>query len=133
QKLMILLTDGNDTASKVPPAHAADIAQQKGIVIYTIGVGDPAATGENRVDLAALRDVASVTRGRFFRAEDGADLTSVHADIDKLAAVKLQPQTWRPKLPLFQWPLAVAVALTLAFWGALLVATFASRRTVRHA
>ena len=52
QKVMILLTDGNDTASRVPPEHAADIAQQNGVMIYTIAVGDPAASDENRVDLS---------------------------------------------------------------------------------
>src|SRR6516225_1086822 len=44
QKLLILLTDGNDTASRVPPEHAADIAHQNGVVVYTIGVGDPTAS-----------------------------------------------------------------------------------------
>ncbi len=73
QKLLILLTDGNDTASRVPPEHAADIAQQNGVVVYTIGVGDPAASGENRVDLErAASESPSTTGGQFFRAEDGA-------------------------------------------------------------
>ena len=90
QKLVILLTDGNDTASKVPPEHAADIARQKGVVVYTIGFGDPNVTGENRVDLATLREVASITGGQFFRAEDGAQLAEIYADIDRLAPVKLE-------------------------------------------
>ena len=59
QRMLVLLTDGNDTASRVPPAHAAEIAQQRGLTIYTIGVGDPQASGENRVALQVLRDVAS--------------------------------------------------------------------------
>ena len=109
QKLLILLTDGNDTASRVPPEHAADIAQQNGVVIYTIGVGDPAASGENRVDLGVLQSVASTTGGQFFRAEDGAQLQAIYADIDRLAPAKLQTLSWRPKLPLFQWPLGAAV------------------------
>ena len=120
QKLVILLTDGNDTASKVPPEHAADIARQKGVVVYTIGFGDPNVTGENRVDLSTLREVASMTGGHFFRAEDGTQLAEIYADIDRLAPVKLETISWRPKLPLFQWPLGAAVILALALWCLLL-------------
>ena len=132
QKLLILLTDGNDTASRVPPEHAADIARQNGVVIYTIGVGDPAASGENRVDLSVLQNMASTTQGRFFRAEDGAQLAAIYADIDKLAPAKLDTQSWRPKLPLFQWPLGAAVILALALWLALLAGSEWRRRKVAH-
>jgi Ca-activated chloride channel homolog len=132
QRMLILLTDGNDTASRVPPAHAAEIAQQHGLVVYTIGVGDPAATGEDRVDLQTLRDVASTTGGRFFRAENGEQLEAIYADIDKLAPVKRQMETWRPKLPLFQWPLGVAVVLGLTVWSLLLLRDVTGR-TTHHA
>jgi Ca-activated chloride channel family protein len=121
QRVLILLTDGNDTASRVPPVHAAEIAQQRGLTIYTIGVGDTEASGENRVDLPALREVASTTGGRFFRAENGEQLEAIYADIDKLAPVKVQTESWRPKLPLFQWPLGAAVVLGLGLWTVLLL------------
>jgi Ca-activated chloride channel family protein len=130
EKLLILLTDGNDTASRVPPEHAADIARQHGLVIYTIGVGDPAASGENRVDLGTLRTVADTTGGQFFRAEDGAQLQSIYADINRLAPAKLQTLSWRPKLPLFQWPLGAALILSLALWLTLLASSEWSRRRV---
>jgi Ca-activated chloride channel family protein len=131
QKLLILLTDGNDTASRVPPEHAADVARQHGLVIYTVAVGDPNATGENRVDLGILRQIASMTDGHFFRAEDGAELEAIYNDIDKLAPIKLETESWRPKLPLFQWPLGGAVALTLALWIALLIGSgIFARRTL---
>jgi Ca-activated chloride channel family protein len=133
QRLLVLLTDGNDTASRVPPEHAADIARQNGVVVYTIGVGDPSASGENRVDLGVLRTVASTTGGQFFRAEDGAQLQAIYADIDRLAPAKLQTLSWRPKLPLFQWPLGAAVLLSLMLWFGLLTASLRSRRTLRHA
>ena len=128
QKILILLTDGNDTASRVPPEHAADIARQNDIAVYTVGVGDPAASGENRVDLGVLKAVASTTHGRFFRAEDGAQLQAIYADIDRLVPVKLQTLSWRPKLPLFQWPLGAAVIIALLLWLALLVGSEWSRR-----
>jgi Ca-activated chloride channel homolog len=134
QKLLILLTDGNDTASRVPPEHAADIAHQKGVVVYTIGVGDPAASGENRVDLGVLRSVAATTGGHFFRAEDGAQLQAIYADIDRLAPAKLETLSWRPKLPLFQWPLGAAIVLGLALWvGLWLSGERARKGALRHA
>jgi Ca-activated chloride channel homolog len=131
QKVLVLLTDGNDTASRVPPAQAAEIARQRGLVIYTVGVGDPAASGENRVDLDTLRSVATTTGGTFFRAEDGAQLEAIYADINRLAPVKLETQSWRPKLPLFQWPLGAAVVLALLLWTALLLRSVWGR--VSHA
>ena len=134
QKLLILLTDGNDTASRVPPEHAADIARLKGLAVYTIGVGDPAASGENRVDLGVLQSVAATTGGRFFRAEDGTQLQAIYADIDRLAPAKLDTLSWRPKLPLFQWPLGAAVVLGLALWLGLWLSAARERKGVlRHA
>jgi Ca-activated chloride channel homolog len=131
QKVLVLLTDGNDTASRVSPAQAAEIARQRGLVVYAIGVGDPAASGENRVDLDTLRSVATTTGGTFFRAEDGAQLEAIYADIDRLAPVKRETQSWRPKLPLFQWPLGTAVVLALLLWTALLLRSL--WRQARHA
>jgi Ca-activated chloride channel family protein len=131
---MILLTDGNDTASRVPPEHAADIARQNDVAVYTIGVGDPAASGENRVDLSVLQAVATTTGGHFFRAEDGTQLQAIYDDINRLAPAKLQMLSWRPKLPLFQWPLGAAVILGLLLWLLLLVGSELHRlRTVGHA
>lgn len=128
EKRLVLLTDGNDTASRVPPEHAADIAHQNGVVIDTIGVGDPAATGENRVDLGVLRSVAATTGGHFYRAEDGAQLQAIYADIDRLAPAKLDTLSWRPKQPLFQWPLGAAVVLSLLLWLGLSLESGLGRR-----
>lgn len=133
QKLLILLTDGNDTASRVPPEHAADIARQKGVAVYTIGVGDPQASGESRVDLSVLQSVAATTDGRFFRAEDGKQLEAIYADIDRLAPAKLDTLSWRPKLPLFQWPLGAAVMLGLALWLGLWLSGERAKGVFRHA
>jgi len=67
-RVMIALTDGNDTGSKVPPPQAAKIAADNGIVIHVIGVGDPTSTGEEVLDEEALRSVASTTGGRYLIA-----------------------------------------------------------------
>ena len=134
EKVLVVLTDGNDTASRVPPEHAADIARQKDMAVYTIGVGDPSASGENRVDLGVLQSVAATTGGHFFRAEDGAQLQAIYADIDRLAPAKLDTLSWRPKLPLFQWPLGAAVVLGLALWLGLWLSGERERKgALRHA
>ncbi len=52
---MIALTDGNDTASQMPPERAAEIAKDRGVVVHTVGIGDPSATGEDKVDLETLK------------------------------------------------------------------------------
>ena len=53
-RVMIALTDGNDTGSKVPPAEAAKIAADNQIQIHVIGVGDPSSVGEQELDERAL-------------------------------------------------------------------------------
>src|SRR5690606_27106825 len=83
-KVLILLTDGNDTASAVPPARAAELAARHQVVVHTIGIGDPAASGEDRVDFDALRDIARIAGGRFFRAHDRASLQEVYATLDRI-------------------------------------------------
>ncbi len=68
EKVLVLLTDGNDTASAIPPNQAAAIAKRHGIVVHTIGIGDPGTQGEEKVDLDALAQIAQITGGVAFRA-----------------------------------------------------------------
>ena len=70
QRVLILLTDGNDTGSRMPPRKAAEIASQNGITIHVVGLGDPHATGEDKVDYAALNDIAKATGGQVFHGEN---------------------------------------------------------------
>lgn len=106
-KTMIALTDGNDTASRVPPAEAARIARDKGIVIHTVATGDPTAAGEEKLDEQALKDVAGVTGGSFSRAFDRAGLEQIYARLDAVEARKVETVTFRPKTDLFWVPLAL--------------------------
>jgi len=82
-RVMIALTDGNDTGSKVPPAQAAKIAKDNDIVIHVVGVGDPRATGEEKLDEEALTDVASTTGGRYFHAADRDQLEEIYTELDR--------------------------------------------------
>ena len=68
ERMMILLTDGNDSGSKVPPKNAARIAVDYNITIHTIVVGDPEGLGQESIDEDTLRVIAEITGGGFFRA-----------------------------------------------------------------
>lgn len=113
ERVLIALTDGNDTASQVPPAKAAEIAKDKGIVIHTISVGDPRAAGEDALDVAALKDVAATTGGLYSHADDRSQLESIYHQLDQLETRKAQTITHRPRRDIYWWPLAVGFAVSL--------------------
>ena len=129
-RLLILLTDGNDTASKMTPVNAADIAKLNGVEIYTIGIGDTAATGEDRVDFDVLAAIARRTGGEFYNAEDEAALDAVYRRIDQTAVADVRTQSWRPRESLVHWPAGIAVILVLLTYAGLL---FSSRRRGKRA
>ncbi|MBY6002304.1 VWA domain-containing protein [Salipiger bermudensis] len=130
QRLLILLSDGSDTASRMSPVNAAEIAADRGVEIYTIGVGDPSATGENRVDIATLRAVAERTGGEYFFAEDAASLEAVYDRIDELAPRETETLSFRPRQSLSWVPMGLAALLGL---GAVLWLQLRTRRRHRAA
>ena len=131
QKVMILLTDGNDTGSRVPPEKAADLAAERGLVVHTVGIGDPQTSGEDRVDFEALRAVASRTGGRAYLAADRERLAGVYNELDRLESRELESFAFRPRRALFHWPLGAALAVVLAFHG-LMVLRWAAERLLRR-
>ncbi len=115
ERALILLTDGNDSGSKVPPENAARIAVDYGITIHTIAVGSLEATGNNTIDEDALREVATITGGGFYRASSREELEQIYARIDALKASDSEVLTHRSTSELYVWPLGVALCLTLGF------------------
>lgn len=113
QRLMILLSDGADTASQMTPINAAALAADRGVVIYTIGVGDPDGSGEDRVDLGGLEDIARRTGGQFFFADDEAALGAVYDEIDKQNPRAVETTSYRPSESLAHIPLTLAALLGL--------------------
>jgi Ca-activated chloride channel family protein len=128
-KVLILLTDGNDTASKMPPKQAADIAQQHGIRIHTIGIGNPKAAGEQKLDVAMLQKVAATTGGRYFLGEDQQQLQQVYDALDRLTPANQKTLSWRPKRELFFYPLGAAVVL-LAFYQLVMLTVLGTQRVM---
>ena len=119
-KVLILLSDGADTASEVPPLKAAELAARHGVRIHTIGVGSGEMTarglfGERRFNPSAdldedtLMAIAEATGGRYFRARDPAELAEVYATLDALEPVDQEAETLRRTRALFHWPLAAAL------------------------
>lgn len=112
EKVLILLTDGNDTSSAIPPERAAEIAKDHKLVIHTIGIGDPDATGEDKVDLDALARMSSMTGGRAFRALGRQqDLVDIYAALDTLTPEKVKREIYRPQRDFYWVPAAIAVAI----------------------
>lgn len=125
EKVLILLTDGNDTSSAIPVPRAAAMAAAKGVVIHTIGIGDPNADGEAKVNLAALQSIANSTGGQYFRAEDRDSLNQVYATLDRITPHTVQTFSHQPKRDLFWLPVAAAISLMTLYH---LIALLASRR-----
>ena len=113
-KTIIALTDGNDTASQVPPVEAGRVAQDRGITIHTIAIGDPTTVGEEAIDQEILKDVASTTGGDFFLALDRDQLANIYDRLDQLETREVSTVSHRPRRDLFYLPLALALLVSLA-------------------
>lgn len=121
-KVLILMTDGRNTAGEVEPLRAAELAKEAGLTVYTVGIGADAAMqrgffGSIRINPASdldedtMRAIAKKTGGRYFRARDAASFEHIYEEIDKLEPVEHGGQHFRPKTALFHWPLGAALAL----------------------
>lgn len=123
-KIVILLTDGANTAGEIEPLKAAELAAAEGLKIYTIGIGADEMIvrsffGSRRVNPSAdldettLKAIAEQTGGRYFRARDTAQLEEIYRLIDRLEPVEQDARVYRPLTALFVYPLAAALLLAL--------------------
>lgn|SRR5690606_16370950 len=129
---VILLTDGANNRGSLSPAQAAEIAKNRGIPVYTIGAGrdglvpvpveDP-RTGRvltyrqtiSDLDEPALRQIASETGGRYYRADDHSTVESAFRSIDENEKIEFQAQSYLTADELFPgFAGAGAAALLLA-------------------
>lgn len=127
-RVVILLTDGANTAGELPPRQAAELAARAGLRVYTIGIGAESMElpglfgsrfGARRVNPSAdldedtLRDIAEQTGGRYFRARDRQELATIYAELDRLEPVAQEAERYRPLVSLQHWPLGFALLLSL--------------------
>lgn len=132
-RVLVLLTDGQDTASAVKPLDAARLAADLGIRIYTIGIGASEMTlpglfgssfGARQVNPSAELDeqsltaIAELTGGTYFRARNPQELANIYQSLDQLEPVEQQTNTYRPRQALGYVPLlaALGASFLLALW-----------------
>lgn len=127
--VLILLTDGENTAGDIEPEKAAELAAQAGLKIYTIGIGSVSPQGgllagfatASPLDEQSLKQIAAQTGGQYFRATNLAELSQIYQLLDQLEPVDQEAQYFRPQVSLYFWPLLVGTLLLTLL--ALLVAT----------
>lgn len=122
-RVIILLTDGQNTAGGLPPLDAARLAKHYGIRVYTVGVGShgkvPVPEGGELImkamplDEALLKAMAEMTGGIYFRATNTAALRAVYRHIDGLEKTEVVTRNTFVPRPLFRWPLGAAGVLLL--------------------
>jgi Ca-activated chloride channel family protein len=122
-QVLVLLTDGANTAGEVQPLKAAELAQQVGLRIYTIGIGAEQLEvasligGRRRINPSAdldedtLTEIARLTGGRYFRATDTASLQDIYKLVDELEPVEEPESGFRPVKSYYFYPLGAAVGL----------------------
>lgn len=121
-RVLVLLTDGANTAGEVDPVSAADIAALDGIKIYTVGIGADKMLvdsffGKRQVNPSAeldeetLREIANKTGGKYFRARDIEELEEIYVLLDVLEPIEKNAYTYRPRTALYYLPLSIALGL----------------------
>ncbi|MGF1719320.1 VWA domain-containing protein [Vibrio kyushuensis] len=120
-KVIILLTDGNDTGSKVPPLEAALIAKARNIKLYTIAMGNPKTVGIEALDLDTLKKMAAITGGKSYLAESSQELSNAYAQIDSYEPELFQSVSYRPRQSVYYYPLGLwaIICLIALLWCAI--------------
>jgi Ca-activated chloride channel family protein len=126
-KVMILLTDGVNNSGEVSPVTAARAAAALGIKVYTIGVGkegehplevdDPlygrqVVMVKTEIDEPMMREIASITGGKYYRAQNAKALDAIYREIDALEKVEIKTSRYTRYSELFM-PFALAAFLLL--------------------
>ena len=121
-RVLILLTDGANTAGEITPIKAAELAKDNQLKIYTIGVGADEMIvrsffGNRKVnpsrdlDENTLVKVAESTGGKYFRARNSDELNNIYMLLDQLEPIEKDKQYFRPHSELYPWPLGFALVL----------------------
>ncbi len=128
-RVLIVLTDGQNTAGAIEPLKAAELARAEELKIYTIGVGADELVvnsffgGQRHInpssdlDEATLKRIAAITEGDYFRARDTQELEQIYNMLDELEPLAEEEQFYRPTDELYFWPLLGALAaLFITLW-----------------
>ncbi len=121
-RVLVLLTDGTNTAGEVGPLQAAQLAADHHLKIYTIGIGademlvrslfgNRTYNPSRDLDEKMLNAIADKTQGQYFRARNKEQLDAIYQLLDELEPVEKDKQFYRPMTELYYWPLALALLL----------------------
>ncbi len=117
-RVIVLLSDGRDTAARLDPRQAARLAAENGVRVHTIALGpedmEERPASRDAVDIATLRAIAEMSGGTTWRVRNMADLTAMAADLDKLEPNPSERPPLIEQRPLWPWPAAAALAFGLA-------------------
>lgn len=121
EHILVLMTDGENTAGVVSVDDAAQMAAKNGLKIYTLGIGSErrstidffSQSRTSGVDEEALVKIAEMTGGRYYRATDTDTFRKIYEQLDELEPIERKQQQWRPRTDVFYWPLAVALLFGL--------------------
>lgn len=126
-KVIILLTDGSNNSGTISPETAANLARQKHVCVYTIGVGSmgtapmPMMTPIGiqyvdtpvEIDEETLRNIANITGGSYFRATDEQSLRDIYKSIDKLEKQKIEQKNYNSEPPTSPEPFIITALILL--------------------
>ena len=135
-RIVVLLTDGENNSGEISPIGAAEAAKSLGVKVYTIATGQqgrvpvPSMTRNGRVQLdqkgnplyrgeseysnydeESLDKIATLTGGRFFRAQQDGDLEKIYDDINQLETTTVELRSFASLTELFSWPALIGLAL----------------------
>jgi len=121
ERIMILLTDGSNSAGSLDPLKAAALAAEAQLKIYTIGVGTRqglrarfgVSSANGGIDENALQTIADVTGGQFFRAGNTDELKRIYGFIDELEPTPEDATSIRPQRSFAWLGLALACAISV--------------------
>ncbi|MEZ9231264.1 VWA domain-containing protein [Vibrio amylolyticus] len=113
EKVVIVLTDGNDTGSFVEPVDAAKVAKAKGVRIHVIAMGDPQTVGETALDMETIDRIAKESGGEAFEALNRDELSAAYDAIGELEPQLYESTTYRPKQGLHHYLMAMVVIMYL--------------------
>lgn len=126
-RVLILLTDGQNTAGNIEPLKAAELAAQAGVKVYTVGIGadelvvqgffGPRRVNPSRdLDEETLTQIAQSTGGQYYRARNLAELDSIYSELNKIEPIDSDDQRFRPQKSLLHFPLALGLLISMVIY-----------------
>jgi len=132
ERVLILLTDGDNNAGLLEPLKAAELAAAEHVRVHTIAFGGDARQGRrfsrgqfapssgqaHGMDEDTLIAIAQKTGGLFFRARNTSELVGIYTELDRIEPIEIEGVPVRPRIERYYWPLLFAflIGLPVLLW-----------------